>query len=73
MLLSRPIKMREFHDLLEGLFPYCMVVFLPVMILLSPVNPVDAAHDFPVHRMAHFELGNALFGSKVRSHDVLGL
>ena len=59
--------MRELQDLLDSLFPYCLLVFLPVMIILSPVNPVEAANEFPVHRMAHFELGNTLIGSKVRS------
>ncbi len=55
--------MRELQDLLD-LFPYCLLVVLPVFILLSPVNPCEAAHEFPVHRLAQYELSGISFGSK---------
>ena len=56
--------MKEFQDLVD-LFPYCLFVMLPVFILISPLNPCEAAHEFPVHRLAHFEMGNSLYGSKI--------
>jgi len=68
--------MREFQDLMD-LFPYCLLVALPVFIALSPM-PVHAvavaaaasssspsAHDFPVHRLAHYEIGGNILGSKL--------
>ncbi len=51
-------KMRELFPDLADLFPYCLLVALPVFIALSPANPVAAASvEFPAHRAAHFELG----------------
>jgi len=66
--------MREFQDLMD-LFPYCLLVALPVLVALSPM-PVHAvavaaasasssAHDFPVHRLAHYEMGGTVLGSKL--------
>ena len=51
-------NMREIQDLMD-LFPYCLLVALPVFIALSPmpvhavaVAAASSAHDFPVHRYA---------------------
>ena len=43
---------REMTDLLDVL-PYYLLVALPVFILLSPINPVDAASELDVHRSDH--------------------
>jgi len=60
--------MREFQDLFDSLnswFPYCLLVALPVFIALSPMPVVSAsAHDFPVHRLAQFDISGTLVGSK---------
>lgn len=54
---------REMTDLLDVL-PYYLLVALPVFILLSPINPVDAASELDVHRLAQFELAGNTHGSK---------
>lgn len=70
--------MKEIQDLVDW-FPYCLLVALPVFIALSPmpvhavavaasastVSSSSSAHDFPVHRLAHYELGGAIMGSKL--------
>ena len=54
---------REMTDLLDVL-PYYLLVALPVFIILSPINPVDAASELDVHRLAQFELAGNTHGSK---------
>jgi len=44
--------------------PYYLLVALPVFIIISPINPVEAASELDVHRLAHFELGGVTHGSK---------
>lgn len=58
---------REFSDLFEGLVPYYLLFALPVFIIISPINPVEAASELDVHRLAHFELGGTTHGSKQAS------
>lgn len=50
----------EFADVL----PYYLLVCLPVFIALSPINPVQAAQELDVHRLAQYELAGSAFGSK---------
>ena len=47
--------MREFQDLVD-IFPYCLLVALPIMIFLAP-PAVAVGHEFPAHRLAQLELG----------------
>jgi len=54
--------MRELQDLLD-IFPYCLLVALPIMIILSP-TAVAVGHEFPAHRLAQFELGGIARGPK---------
>lgn len=44
--------------------PYYLLVCLPVFIALSPINPVQAAQELDVHRLAQYEVAGAAFGSK---------
>jgi len=54
---------KEFGELVDVL-PYYLLVCLPVFIALSPINPVQAAQELDVHRLAQFEVAGAPFGSK---------
>lgn len=47
--------------------PYYLLVCLPVFIALSPINPVEAASELDVHRLAQYELSGVLHGSKQAS------
>ena len=55
-------KMRELQDLLD-IFPYCLLVALPIMIIISP-TALAVGHEFPAHRLAQFELGGIARGPK---------
>lgn len=54
---------KEFGELFDVL-PYYLIVCLPIFIALSPVNPVEAASELDVHRLAQFEISGNLHGSK---------
>ena len=54
--------MRELQDLFD-VFPYCLLVALPIMIILSPAAAA-VGHEFPAHRLAQFELGGVPRGPK---------
>ncbi|GLH07945.1 Nicalin [Gryllus bimaculatus] len=43
-------------DLFKEYFPYYLVIVLPIFIIISPVNPVQAAHEFPAYRMQQYDL-----------------
>ncbi|XP_023344303.1 nicalin-1-like [Eurytemora carolleeae] len=55
--------LREFSEIFDVL-PYYLLVCLPIFIALSPINPVESASELDVHRLAQFELGGNLHGSK---------
>ena len=54
--------MREIQDILD-IFPYCLLVALPIMIIMSP-TAMAVGHEFPAHRLAQFELGGVARGPK---------
>ena len=54
---------KEFGELVDVL-PYYLLVCLPVFIALSPINPVEAAQELDVHRLAQYEIAGTAFGSK---------
>ena len=54
---------KELGDLLDCL-PYYLIIALPVFIALSPINPVEAASELDVHRLAQYELAGVMHGSK---------
>lgn len=57
--------MRELLSDLSDCFPYFLLLLLPVFIAISPINPVEAAQEFPVHRMTHMDLYGQAVGAKV--------
>jgi len=54
---------KEFSDLMDVL-PYYLLICLPVFIALSPINPVEAAQELDVHRLAQFDLASNSHGSR---------
>lgn len=53
MLLSNP---DEILDVFKMFVPYYLLLALPLMIIISPVNPVAGAHEFPAFRMQQYDL-----------------
>jgi len=46
----------SFAELCRGYLPYYLLIVLPIFIIISPVNPVAASHEFPVYRMHQYDL-----------------
>lgn len=45
-----------FVEIFRGYLPYYLLVALPIFIIMSPVNPVAASHEFSVYRMQQYDL-----------------
>ncbi|KAG8228412.1 hypothetical protein J437_LFUL003885 [Ladona fulva] len=54
----------ELAEIFKGYFPYYLIIALPLFIIISPVNPVGAAHEFPAYRMQHFDLHGVPHGCR---------
>nr|CAD7406799.1 unnamed protein product [Timema cristinae]CAD7429340.1 unnamed protein product [Timema monikensis] len=50
------IEADELVELFKGYLPYYLLIVLPIFIIISPVCPVGAAHEFPVYRMQQYDL-----------------
>ena len=63
----------EVVEMFKNSFPLSLVFFIPIFILISPVSPVGAAHDFAVYRMQHYDLQGSSYGEnlKCRISDIL--
>ncbi|KAG0728028.1 Nicalin [Chionoecetes opilio] len=60
---------QDLVEVLRSSVPYCLVVALPLLILLSPV-PVDAAAEFTVFRLQQYDLHGSAHG-KAPPHGCL--
>lgn len=54
-------QITEIFDLMRYSLPYYLTVLLPLIIILSPT---DAATEFPVYRLQHFDLQGIKYGSR---------
>lgn len=43
-------------------FPISIIFFIPILIILSPVSPVSAAHEFAALRMQQYDLHGVSYG-----------
>ncbi|KAK5647400.1 hypothetical protein RI129_002292 [Pyrocoelia pectoralis] len=57
----------EAEELFKGYFPYYLLLVLPMFIIISPINPVSAAYEFPVYRMQHYDLHGQSHGCRSAS------
>lgn len=54
----------SFAELCRGYLPYYLLIVLPIFIIISPVNPVAASHEFPVYRMHQYDLHGVPHGCR---------
>lgn len=54
----------ELTELFKGYFPFYLLIALPIFIIISPVNPVGASHEFPVYRMQQYDLHGVPHGCR---------
>ena len=52
----------EVYEMFRNSFPLSFLFFVPIFIIISPVSPVGAAHDFAVYRMQHYDLQGSSYG-----------
>ncbi|CAD5118444.1 DgyrCDS7151 [Dimorphilus gyrociliatus] len=51
-------------EMFKNSFPYSLIYFIPLLVIIAPTNPVSAAQEFAVYRMQHFDLQNTVYGSR---------
>lgn len=54
-------QVNEFSEIFRFSLPYYIAVLLPILIILSPA---EAATEFPVYRLQHFDLQGVKYGKK---------
>lgn len=55
--------LEEAEELFKGYLPYYVLIVLPIFIIVSPINFTAGSHEFPVHRMQHFDLHGVAHGN----------
>ncbi|XP_013137405.1 PREDICTED: nicalin-1 [Papilio polytes] len=61
-----------FAEIFRGYLPYYLLVALPIFIIMSPVNPVAASHEFSVYRMQQYDLHSLPHGCRSASFNLEG-
>ena len=52
----------EVVEMFRSSFPLSFLFFIPLLVMMSPITPADAAHDFAVYRMQQYDLQGAAHG-----------
>ena len=53
----------EVVEMFRSSFPLSFLFFIPLLIMISPITPASAAHDFAVYRMQQYDLQGASRGT----------
>ncbi|XP_022130889.2 nicalin [Pieris rapae] len=61
-----------FDEIFKGYLPYYLLVMFPILIIMSPVNPVAASHEFSVYRMQQYDLHTVPHGCRSASFNLEG-
>ncbi|XP_038210950.1 nicalin [Zerene cesonia] len=61
-----------FAEIFKGYLPYYLLVVFPIFIIMSPVNPVAASHEFSVYRMQQYDLHTVPHGCRSSSFNLEG-
>ncbi|XP_029639648.1 nicalin [Octopus sinensis] len=54
----------EVFEMFRNNFPMTFICFVPLLILMSPVIPARAAHEFAVYRMHQYDLHGTAYGCR---------
>ncbi|XP_061172666.1 BOS complex subunit ncln-like [Saccostrea echinata] len=54
----------ELLEMFKNSFPFSFLFFIPIFIILSPVSPVSAAHEFAALRMQQYDLHGVSYGCR---------
>ncbi|KOB66768.1 putative Nicalin, partial [Operophtera brumata] len=61
-----------FAEIFKGYLPFYLLVALPIFIIMSPVKPVAASHEFSVYRMQQYDLHTVPHGCRSASFNLEG-
>jgi hypothetical protein len=53
----------EFSEILKTGFPVYLLIAIPLLLVLSPVCPANAAHEFSVYRAQQYSLLGTTYGN----------
>jgi len=53
----------EVVEMFRSSFPLSFLFFIPLLVMISPITPAGAAHDFAVYRMQQYDLQGASHGT----------
>ena len=53
----------EISEMFRNSFPLSFLFFIPIFIIISPVCPVNAAHEFAIYRMQQFDHYDSKYGN----------
>ena len=60
--------LNEIVEMFKHCFPLSILFFVPIMIILSPVSPTAAAHEFAAFRMQQYDLQGSSYGKHNDKH-----
>ena len=55
-------SLNDVAELFRSGFPFSFLFFIPIFILISPVSPVSAAHEFAAFRMQQYDIHGSHYG-----------
>jgi len=58
----------EIFEMFKNCFPLSFLFFIPIFIIISPVSPVNAAHEFAIYRMQQFDHYEMKIGNMIFNH-----
>ena len=56
------VDLGELTEMFKICLPFSFLLFVPILIILCPVSPADAAHEFAVFRMQQYDLQGSTYG-----------
>jgi len=56
----------EFSEILKTGFPMYLLIAIPLLLVMSPVCPANAAHEFTVYRAQQYSLQGATYGKVLK-------
>jgi hypothetical protein len=61
----------EFSEILKTGFPMYLLIAIPLLLVMSPVSPANAAHEFTVYRAQQYSLQGTTYGKILKSRHVV--
>lgn len=59
----------EFSEILKTGFPMYLLIAIPLLLVMSPVCPANAAHEFNVYRAQQYSLQGVSYGTVTPSSE----